>query len=60
MVGEIRDDETAKIAVRSAMTGHLIVSTMHTNNAVGAIYRLRECNPSQSLRFCSICLRQIH
>jgi competence protein ComGA len=42
MVGEIRDAETAKIAVRSAMTGHLIVSTMHTNNAVGAIYRLRE------------------
>jgi competence protein ComGA len=42
MVGEIRDVETAKIAVRSAMTGHLIVSTMHTKNAVGAIYRLRE------------------
>ncbi|KYD25741.1 competence type IV pilus ATPase ComGA [Parageobacillus toebii] len=42
MIGEIRDAETAKIAVRSAMTGHLIATTMHTKNAVGAIYRLRE------------------
>ncbi|GMN98043.1 competence type IV pilus ATPase ComGA [Parageobacillus thermoglucosidasius] len=42
MIGEIRDAETAKIAVRSSMTGHLIASTMHTKNAVGAIYRLRE------------------
>ncbi|OPY64036.1 MAG: Type II secretion system protein E [Pelotomaculum sp. PtaU1.Bin065] len=40
MVGEIRDSETAKIAVRAAMTGHLVLSTIHTNNAAGAIIRL--------------------
>ncbi len=40
MVGEIRDKETADIAVRSAMTGHLVFSTLHTNTAVGAIARL--------------------
>jgi len=40
MVGEIRDSETAKIAVRAAMTGHLVLSTLHTNNAAGAITRL--------------------
>jgi len=42
MVGEIRDAETAKIAVRAALTGHLVLSTMHTRNAKGAIYRLIE------------------
>lgn len=42
MVGEIRDAETAKIAVRAALTGHLVLTTMHTKNAVGAIYRLLE------------------
>ncbi|MDO8520769.1 MAG: type II/IV secretion system protein [bacterium] len=40
MVGEIRDDETASIAIDSALTGHLVFSTMHTNNAAGAIPRL--------------------
>lgn len=40
MVGEIRDDETAKIAVESALTGHLVFSTLHTNNAGGVIPRL--------------------
>lgn len=40
MVGEIRDYETAKIAVESALTGHLVMSTLHTNDAVGAISRL--------------------
>lgn len=40
MVGEIRDAETADIAVRSAMTGHLVFSTLHTNTAVGAVARL--------------------
>lgn len=40
MVGEIRDYETAKIAVESALTGHLVLSTLHTNDAVGAISRL--------------------
>jgi len=40
MVGEIRDKETAEIAVRAALTGHLVFSTLHTNNAIGAIVRL--------------------
>ncbi|PIP03425.1 MAG: hypothetical protein COZ49_04120 [Candidatus Yonathbacteria bacterium CG_4_10_14_3_um_filter_47_65] len=40
MIGEIRDGETAKIAVNSALTGHLVLSTLHTNNAAGAIPRL--------------------
>ncbi|WP_312857335.1 competence type IV pilus ATPase ComGA [Neobacillus endophyticus] len=42
MVGEIRDAETAKIAVRAALTGHLVLSTMHTRDAKGAVYRLYE------------------
>ncbi|MHB8156934.1 MAG: GspE/PulE family protein [Desulfocucumaceae bacterium] len=40
MVGEIRDLETAEIAVRSALTGHLVLSTLHTNDAPGAVTRL--------------------
>jgi type IV pilus assembly protein PilB len=40
MVGEIRDSETADIAVKAALTGHLVLSTLHTNNAPGAIARL--------------------
>jgi len=40
MVGEVRDGETAKIAVNSALTGHLVLSTLHTNTAAGAIPRL--------------------
>src|SRR5690606_27679010 len=40
MVGEIRDGETAEIAVRSALTGHLVFSTIHTNDAVSAVTRL--------------------
>ena len=40
MVGEIRDSETAKIAVNSALTGHLVFSTLHTNDAAGTFYRL--------------------
>ena len=40
MVGEIRDGETARIAVESAMTGHLVLSTLHTNSAIGSIARL--------------------
>jgi type IV pilus assembly protein PilB len=42
LLGEIRDEETAKIAVQSALTGHLVFSTLHTNDAIGAIPRLRE------------------
>ncbi|MCK5148067.1 type II/IV secretion system protein [bacterium] len=40
MVGEIRDSETAEIAVRSALTGHLVLSTLHTNDAAGTLTRL--------------------
>lgn len=40
MVGEIRDEETAQIALRAAMTGHLVLSTLHTNDAKSAIHRL--------------------
>jgi len=42
MVGEIRDIETAQIAVQASLTGHLVMSTLHTNTAVGAITRLRD------------------
>ena len=40
MVGEIRDFETAEIAVKAALTGHLVLSTLHTNDAPGTISRL--------------------
>jgi type II secretory ATPase GspE/PulE/Tfp pilus assembly ATPase PilB-like protein len=40
MIGEIRDRETADIAIRSAMTGHMVFSTLHTNDAAGAVTRL--------------------
>ncbi|PID52708.1 MAG: hypothetical protein CR972_00680 [Candidatus Moraniibacteriota bacterium] len=42
LVGEIRDDETAAVAVNAALTGHLVLSTLHTNNAVATIPRLME------------------
>ncbi len=42
MVGEIRDNETAEIASHAAMTGHLVLSTLHTNDAVGTVFRLSE------------------
>jgi len=47
MVGEIRDSETADVAVKAAMTGHLVFSTLHTNNAVSAVTRLMDigCEP---------------
>ena len=42
MIGEMRDEETAEIAVRAAITGHLVFSTLHTNDATGAITRLED------------------
>ncbi|UTW69909.1 Flp pilus assembly complex ATPase component TadA [Anaerobacillus sp. HL2] len=42
MVGEIRDQKTAQIVVRASMTGHLVISTIHANNCLGCISRLRE------------------
>jgi type IV pilus assembly protein PilB len=70
LVGEIRDEETAQIAIQAAMTGHLVLTTLHTNDAAGAIARLRtlrvdpdllagsiNCIVSQRLarRLCSHC-----
>ena len=42
MVGEIRDGETARISIEAALTGHFVLSTMHTNDAPGAVTRLNE------------------
>ncbi len=42
MVGEIRDLETAEIAVQASLTGHLVLSTLHTNTAIGAVTRLKD------------------
>lgn len=42
MIGEMRDGETAQIAVQSALTGHLVLSTLHTNTAAGAVIRLKD------------------
>jgi type IV pilus assembly protein PilB len=49
MVGEIRDLETAEIAIRASLTGHLVLSTLHTNDAAGAITRLIDMNVDPSL-----------
>jgi type IV pilus assembly protein PilB len=74
MVGEIRDVETARIAIEAALTGHMMLSTLHTNDAPGAIARLNEmgietfltasaldCVVAQRLarKLCSHCKRQI-
>src|SRR4051812_35258556 len=73
MVGEIRDDDTARIAIESALTGHLVLSTLHTNDAPSAITRLTEmdiepflsssavdCVVAQRLarKLCTYCKRQ--
>jgi general secretion pathway protein E len=42
MIGEMRDTETAQIAVQSSLTGHLVLSTLHTNTAAAAIIRLED------------------
>ena len=42
MVGEIRDEETAMMAIQSALTGHLVFSTLHTNDAASAVTRLMD------------------
>ncbi|XPM57428.2 MAG: GspE/PulE family protein [Leptolyngbya sp. IPPAS B-1204] len=49
MVGEIRDHETAETAVRAALTGHLVLTTLHTNDAIGAVPRLRDIGPDPGL-----------
>ncbi|MBW4647409.1 MAG: GspE/PulE family protein [Kastovskya adunca ATA6-11-RM4] len=49
MVGEIRDRETAETAVRAALTGHLVFTTLHTNDAPGAIPRMKDIGPDPGL-----------
>lgn len=49
MIGEIRDDETARIAVRAAITGHLVLSTIHTNNSLNTIERLTDMSVERYL-----------
>jgi type II secretory ATPase GspE/PulE/Tfp pilus assembly ATPase PilB-like protein len=49
MVGEVRDNETAETAVRAALTGHLVLTTLHTNDAVSAIPRLKDIGPDPGL-----------
>lgn len=49
MVGEIRDRETAETAVRAALTGHLVLTTLHTNDAPGAIPRIKDIGPDPGL-----------
>jgi type IV pilus assembly protein PilB len=49
MIGEIRDDETARIAVRAAITGHLVLSTIHTNNSLNTVERLLDMDVERYL-----------
>ena len=49
MLGEIRDHETAETAVRASLTGHLVLTTLHTNDAIGAIPRLKDIGPDPGL-----------
>ena len=48
MVGEMRDLETAQIAIQASLTGHLVLSTLHTNDAPGAVTRLIDMGVSRS------------
>lgn len=74
MIGEIRDDETARIAVRASITGHLVLSTIHTNNSLATIERLLDMEVERYLlgsaltmvisqrltkRLCPICREKI-
>lgn len=54
MIGEIRDLETAEIAVQASLTGHLVLSTLHTNSALGALTRLRDMGVESFLLSSSI------
>lgn len=54
MIGEIRDLETAEIAVQASLTGHLVLSTLHTNSALGALTRLRDMGVESFLMSSSI------
>jgi len=54
MIGEIRDLETAEIAIQASLTGHLVLSTLHTNSALGALTRLRDMGVESFLMSSSI------
>ncbi len=54
-IGEIRDSETAQIAVRSSITGHLVLSTLHTNDAISAVMRLNDMGIEKYLVASSLC-----
>ncbi|MGD0282826.1 MAG: GspE/PulE family protein [Dissulfurispiraceae bacterium] len=54
LLGEVRDEETAKIAIRASITGHLVLSTLHTNDAVTAIPRLLDLNVDRFLMSSSL------
>jgi type II secretory ATPase GspE/PulE/Tfp pilus assembly ATPase PilB-like protein len=56
LVGEMRDEETAEVAFQAAMTGHLVLSTLHTNSAVGAIPRLFDLNVDPNILSTSLTL----
>jgi type II secretory ATPase GspE/PulE/Tfp pilus assembly ATPase PilB-like protein len=58
MIGEIRDQETATIAVKAALTGHLVLSTLHTNDAAGAITRMRDMGIEAFLLSSSVIMAQ--
>ncbi len=58
LVGEIRDGETAEIAVKAALTGHLVLSTLHTNDAAGAITRMIDMGTEPFLLASSMILAQ--
>jgi len=49
LIGEVRDENTADMAIRAGMTGHLVLTTLHTTRALSAIYRLKELNVATSL-----------
>jgi type IV pilus assembly protein PilB len=54
LIGEVRDEETARIAIQAAMTGHLVLTTLHAHNAASSIARLRDMRVEQSLLATSI------
>ena len=54
LIGEIRDEETAKLAVRAALTGHLVLSTLHSNSAIAALARLKDLGVSPYLMSTSL------
>jgi type II secretory ATPase GspE/PulE/Tfp pilus assembly ATPase PilB-like protein len=56
MVGEIRDAETAQLAIQAALTGHLVFSTIHTNNSIGVISRLTDMGVDPYLIAPTLCL----